>query len=366
MSCRWQVHMACRGGLVLRLLEGVSLNRFFCGRAMRAKGTKITAVMLGLVVLSLVWLGYRPAEKERVGATQGGPEVESGPVLRLGLVPERDVFAQRRAYQKLAEYVRGKTGIRVELATMNSYRSVLEDFHEGKIDAAFLGSLVAVMAVDREGAVITCKPEYEGGGSTYRGVIFVRGDSAIAGIEGLAGKTVGMVRTTTGGNLYPMWELVRRGMVGNEKMPRLVWSGTHDDVIAEVASGAVEAGAAKDLRVVAYEQGHPGVRFRVLGQSEAVPENALVWGKDFSKEKREAVIGVLMGMKEDEAGRAVLSGLGMSRFVHCRVAEYGPIYRMIREIGGAWGELGIEGEPPREVEGAATMQGAADAHRGGM
>ena len=41
----------------------------------------------------------------------------------------------------------------VELVTAASYAAVLEDFHEGKVDAAFMGSLLAVMAIDREEAM---------------------------------------------------------------------------------------------------------------------------------------------------------------------------------------------------------------------
>jgi phosphonate transport system substrate-binding protein len=313
---------------------------------MRTISTLITAGLVAILVMVLIWLGYRPAAAPVAAATR--PAEVPGPVLRLGLIPERDVFAQRRAYQQLADYVSAKSGTRIELATVNSYRSVLDDLHEKQIDAAFLGSLVAVLAVDREGAQISCKPEYEGGISTYRGVVFVRADSPIQRIEDLAGHSLGVVRTTTGGNLFPMWQLVQRGMLDGPRAPRLVWIGTHDDVISDVAAGQVEAGAAKDLRLDAYEKQHPDTKFRRLASSDPVPENALVWRRDVPESQRQTVIAVLQQMDKDAAGKQVLAALKMNRFVHCHIAEYRPIYQMIEQIGPAWSQLGINGPPPKQ------------------
>lgn len=321
---------------------------------MRTISTLVTAGLLAILVLVLIWLSYRPAS-EPVGAATRAAE-PAGPALRLGLIPERDVIAQRRAYQKLADYLSAKVALRVELATVSSYRGVLDDLHEKQIDAAFLGSLVTVLAVEREGAEVTCKPEYEGGISTYHGVVFVRADSPIKSLEDMAGHSLGVVRTTTGGNLFPMWLLVQRHMLAGPQAPRLVWTGTHDDAISEVAAGQVDIGAAKDLRLNAYEQQNPGTVFRRLATSAAVPENGLVWRRDVPAAQRAAVTAALLQMHQDAAGRAVLSALKMTRFVPCRIEEYHVIYELVEQIGPAWKQMGIDGPPPQALAPAPPSQ----------
>jgi len=63
--------------------------------------------------------------------------------LRLGIIPERDVFQQRKAYQLLGEYLQTKelglpTQATVEILTASSYASALKDLEENKLDAAFV------------------------------------------------------------------------------------------------------------------------------------------------------------------------------------------------------------------------------------
>ena len=69
------------------------------------------------------------------------------------------------AYLALAGYLEEKlqasanVPYRVELVTASSYAGVLTDFQEGRIDSAFCGSLVAVVAIDRYQAKVILKSE---------------------------------------------------------------------------------------------------------------------------------------------------------------------------------------------------------------
>jgi phosphonate transport system substrate-binding protein len=313
----------------------------------------LTALLVLLTLCLLLWLGRSPEEEG--GSTGGATGVPPAakPVLRIGLIPERDIFEQRRRYQALADYLSGKLHRDVELATENTYEGILDDLANGNVDAAFLGSLVATLAMDRHGASPILKPEMEGGITTYRGVIFVRSDSPIQEVDDLAGHSIAMVRTTTAGDLFPVFEMIRHNLFDSPAPPQIKWVGTHDAAIREVWEGRADVGAAKDLRLDAYEAAHPERTFRRLTVSDSAPNNALLIGAAVIKELGPELRSVMSAMSDDPAGREVLKTFGAIRFVPCDAHEYEAVFRMIEDLGENWDLLKVPGPPPVRHYGPA-------------
>ena len=280
----------------------------------------------------------------------GGPTSVTGPPLRIGLVPERDIFAQRKRYQALAGYIAKGLNRPVQLVTLNTYEGVLEEFRTDQVDAAFLGSMVAVLAFDRMGARVLVKPELPDGVSTYRGVIFVPEDSPVQSIEDMRGQSIAVVRATTAGNLYPVYLLHQQGILEGPDAPTPRWVGTHDDVILEVMDGKVDVGAVKDLRLAALKRRHPQIKVRRLATSPGVPNNALVVGKDMDAALADQLSEILLSMDQSDAGKQTLAQFGALRFVPCDLAEYSAIYDMVDEIGSDWERVGVTGPPPSRPE----------------
>jgi phosphate/phosphite/phosphonate ABC transporter binding protein len=278
--------------------------------------------------------------------------------LRIGLIPERDLFEQRKAYQLLALYLQKHLPHTptVELVTASSYKGILQDIQEGTVDVAFAGSLVAILAADRFDAQVLLKSESDRPGgrplATYTGVLFVREDSPARSVTDLAGKRVAGVRTTMGGAVFPLY---LSGQVPADQLFELVWAGTHEDVIREVVAGNVDAGAVKNTRLDAWELGpaqatiHSDRKFRRLSQGPAAPDNALVVRKDFDPVRRDAVVAALLGLHNDPEGQAVLAALSVRRFLPCTLDEYGALYQMIDALGPRWNALNIEGPAPRHL-----------------
>jgi phosphonate transport system substrate-binding protein len=302
------------------------------------------AVLLIAVVLLI------PREPQGTDNVAAPPPPTTGPdgtALRLGLIPERDIFQQSKRYRPLANYLSARLGRRVELVTMNTYEAVLQDFTEKKIEGAFLGSLVATLAMDRLGAKVFVKPEYPGGISTYRGVIFVRESSPITSVEQLGGHSIAMVRATTAGNLFPVYLMARHGLLGRADSPTITWVGTHDDVALEVMEGHVDVGAIKDDRLDALLKEHPDWKVRELAVSEAVPNQALVLRADVAEEFGPKLAELLLKMDTDPVGREALSVLGAARFLPCSPEQYKAIYDMVEQLADAWDRIGIQGERPK-------------------
>ncbi len=305
---------------------------------------------LGLLVGLLVWLGRMPADPKlspvRPKSAIGAATIPAGQALRIGIIPERDIFEQRKRYLALADELAVELDRPVELVTCSSYQGVLQDLAEKHVDAAFLGSLVAVMAVDRLGCRILVKPQGVDGHTTYRGTIFVRDDSPIRRIEELSGRSLAMVRTTLGGHLYPMVRLFQAGLTDSPQSPRLVWCGTHDEAIEQVISGKADAGAAKDIRLEAIERQHPGVKLRRLCTGSAVPENALAVDASMSRQLQDQLGKALLTMHDSPAGRAALERFGAARFQPCRIEEYDAVFDLVDAVRDRWQRLNLDAPAP--------------------
>jgi len=289
----------------------------------------------------------QPTQADVARAPANEPTAGKAP-LRLGLVPERDIFAQRRHYRTLAEYLARRLDQPVELVTLGSYEQILSDFADHRVDAAFLGSFVTVLAVDRLGAQVLVKPAAADGKSTYHGVVFVRGDSPARSLSDLAGKRVVMVRATSAGSLFPLCQLRRSGLLEGPNAVKIRWVGTHDDAVQEVIDGAADAGAAKDSRLDQMQIEQPAIRLRRLATSDAVPENALVVRSDLSSRWGPRLTDVLSQMSSNDEGRAVLRDFGADRFAPSNIDEYRPVYQMCGDVNDrCWTMQGIPGAPPR-------------------
>ena len=323
----------------------------------------IVLLLTGLFLAGglLVWLSRRPSPQTANGSPVGPAADPTTRPLRIALIPERDIFAQRRRYVALTDHLAERLDRPIEVVTLNTYAAVLTEFRQHQIDAAFLGSMVAVLAHERLGARVLVKPEHPDGVSTYRGVVFVREDSPIRDVESLAGRSVAMVRTTTAGNLFPVYVFADHAMLDGENRPRFRWVGTHDDVVSEVVSRRVDAGAAKDLRIDDYLQSHPDVKLRRLAVSNPVPENALLVAAHMPAEVAERFEQALLRMHETAEGEAALHAFGARRFLPCRMGEYAAVYEMVDPLAEHWGQVGVEGPAPRRAD-AALVPGEVKGH----
>ncbi len=308
----------------------------------------LNVTLVGLVLGILFWLTTTPwSDSDKPIVTTTMPTQPSGPPLRIGLIPERDIFKQRKRYRALRDYLSDRLNRRVELATLNTYAAVLRDFAEKKIDGAFLGSLVALLTMDRFGAMVVAKPELPGGVSTYHGVLFVRDDSPVRQLEQLSGRSIGMVRTTTAGHLFGGCLILQLKLWGQPEQPRIVWVGTHDDVALKVMEGQLDAGAIKNLRLDAQMRLHPEWKVRILAKGKPVPSNGLILRKDVFGQLGPKLSQILLNMNDDAQGRKTLAAMGVTRFLPCRHEDYAAIYNMVECILPKWDEIGVPGIAPK-------------------
>lgn len=304
----------------------------------------LVILVVGVLFVLSRLTGWAPVG-DSTSTTQ--PDKATGPPLRIGIIPERDIFQQRKRYRVLAQYLSTRLDRPVQLRMMHTYATVLQDFAEKNVECAFLGSLVAVLAMDRLDAQVIAKPELPGGISSYHGVIFVRADSPVTKLEDIAGRSIGMVRTTTAGHVFPGCVLMKLKLFGRSDEPRIVWIGTHDDVARKVMDGQIDVGAMKNLRLDDLLKQYPEWKIRRLAEGKCVPSNALLVRSDLAGELGGKLSKILLEMASDPQGRKTLEKMGTKRFIPCPPQDYAPVFDMTECITPAWKKIGVPGPIPK-------------------
>jgi len=296
-----------------------------------ANGSRRRAALLSILAFALAPLGCREQE---VPVPEFDPPQR---LLRIGLVPEHNLFAQKKRYQPIADYLSKKARVRVELKIFSPYGNIIEDFAKSRLDGAFFGSFTAALAHRQLQVEPLARPEYADGSSTYRGLLFVRRDSGIRQVEQMQGKRFAFVdRATTAGWLLPLHYFKSRGIADYRSwLKESYFSGSHEGVIYDVLERRADIGAAKStvFNRLALENPRISRQLLVLAHSPAVPENALCVRGDLDVGLKRVLKDALLTMDRSEEGRKVLAEFGAARFVASSVEGYAVVLALAEEVG---------------------------------
>ncbi len=291
---------------------------------MRIRRILWTALLVLITLAVAVWLASQP--QQRLGSVGAESRSTVHDALRIGLVPEGNLLLQRQRYRKLADYLSEHLGRPVDLATSATLETLLHDFDGGRIHAAILPPLPALLSRTRCGTRIVAKAVMQDGSTTVRGVIFVRSNSPPHSVEELSGGSISLLRLTMEGSVFAPSLLKER--IPADRLPEFRWAESSEAVPRAVLEGRSDAGASTMLRLSAFEAANPGAVFRRLAVSEEVPTLTLVTRIDEESLSR-ALERAMLEAHHDRTGQATLLNLGARQFVPCEAPEYFALQRMI-------------------------------------
>lgn len=286
-----------------------------------------------LCLLCLIPLGCSQQESQ----PEQGKQNTEPTTLTIGLVPEQNIFAQKKRYEPLLKYLASQLDVALEIRILPRYGSIINNFSELGLDGAFFGSFTGALAIDRLAVEPLARPQYLNGSSTYCGMVFVRKDSGIRTARDMYGKRMVFVdRATTAGYLLPLSFFKTLGIKDHTTwFDKYYFSGTHEDAINDVLNGFADVGAAKDT--VFYRMAANDKRIvqelEILATSPQVPANALAVRHNLPDSLKQTLQQKLLELHQNDQGREILTELGIDKFLKTSREDYQPVFDYASSIG---------------------------------
>jgi len=257
--------------------------------------------------------------------------------LKIGLIPEQNIFTQKERYSYLSQYIEKEVGIKINLVMLPRYGNILEQFELAHLDGAFWGSLTGAIAVIRFNVETIVRPVNLDGTTTYRGYMIVRKGSKIKDARDMKGKELVLVDPfTTAGYLFPRAYFRKSGVENIDTyFKSYYFAGSHDAAIYAVLEGKADVGFVKStvFQIVSARDPQVAQRILILKKSPPVPSNAFGTKVSLDKKLKETLRKTFLAMHETPTGKETLAKFQALKFIPSPVTDYKPVYEMAREAG---------------------------------
>jgi len=297
---------------------------------------QLTALGLGLLCLLL----FGCVQQEQPSADRQSTKLleDAWPEkLKIGLVPERDIFTQKKRYEPLLAQLAEKIGVPIEIKILPHYGNVIKDFQEFDLDGAFFGSFTGAMAIRQLGVEPLVRPQYFDGSATCNAIVFARKGDGIRNHRDMRGKRIAFVdRASYTGYLLPLDYFRSLGIEdANEWFGDVFFSGTHDDAIKDVLNGYADIGTASSTVFFMLADMHPQVlnELTILATSTQVPSNPFAVRNDLPGDLKQLIRQQLLALPQSTAGRVSLDKLKVKQFTVATTKDYQPLVENVTSGG---------------------------------
>ncbi len=257
--------------------------------------------------------------------------------LRIGLIPEMNVFSQLARFNPLAEYLSEQAGLQIKFTILSRYGNIIDRFKAEGMDGAFLGSFTGALAIQQLQLEPLVRPVNLDGKSTYHGHIYTRKDSGVRTVADMRGKKFAFVeKATTAGYLFPLAFLRAQGVTDfRTHFSEHYFAGSHDASINAVLNRKADVGASKNTVYDWIRKTDPRIdqELVVLAESGRVPSNGLCIRADLAAELKQKIRTALLSMNHSAKGQAVLEQFKALKFIPASHEDYQPVFEMAEQAG---------------------------------
>jgi phosphonate transport system substrate-binding protein len=258
------------------------------------------------------------------------PGLAGAETLTLGVHPYLPATEIVKRFTPLAEYLKKKTGLPVEVKISKDYRHHIDLIGQNGLDIAYMGPASYVTVVDTYGKKPILARLEIGGFPTFQGVIIVREDCPCSTLADLAGKRFAFGDPdSTMSHLVPRYMLWEAG-VGVEKLEGYEFLFSHHNVALGVLVGDFHAGAVKEEVFDEYEPRG----LKALAWTPEISEHVFVASSALPKETVATLREALLGLKNDREGKAVMSSIKgtVTALVPARDKDYENLRKILRAL----------------------------------
>ncbi len=291
---------------------------------------RIIALTVGLGSLAALAFNSSTVAQDRTG----WPDE-----LRYAAVPSEASKDATQRYAPLLAHLEKTLGLKIKFQNGADYTAVILAQKAKQVELADYGANSYLDAVEQTGGNVEAMviPDNVKGGSSYKSIIMVKGDSAIKDIAGAKGKTFSFVDPeSTSGYLIPMVYFLKDLKVKPEDyFSKVIFAGTHENSILAVAKGTVEVGASNDQSLqTALDKGVlKSSDVRVIWTSKPIPNGPTAVRKDLPVSLRNALKAAFLSFKDPKG----LDGFNIKGYLESKDSDFDPI-RDAREVKKSLGK----------------------------
>jgi phosphonate transport system substrate-binding protein len=228
------------------------------------------------------------------------------------------------SYDDFVKYLSEKTGTKVVLKHRRKYSEVNSLLKTGEAQFAFICTGAYVSGKDEFGLELLTVPVINGR-TTYNSYIIVNQKSKIENFRQLKGEIFAFTDPLSlTGRLYPLYLLNTMGVKPEEFFRKTFYTTSHEKSIESVANGLAD-GAAVDSLIFENMMriGDSAIkRLRIIEVSPPYGIPPIVASPLTEKSIKQLMLTALLKMADDPAGREILKGLQIERFILPNPAVY--------------------------------------------
>jgi phosphonate transport system substrate-binding protein len=275
--------------------------------------------------------------RDRDQATLGQPE---NPLVVIVSPAHGKAFPE--AVVALQGYLRGATGMTVEVRVPETAAASIEAFGDGKADVGLL-TLVEYLLARREYGVAPRLQVLRDAGASFVGEIMVKADSDIKDLAGLQGRKLAFVdQYSMSGCILPA-----RLLADARVKPLTEFAGSHEKAMTLLLEGKVDA--------IATFHGAAGTNanLRALATTPTVPNEPVIVHPKLESGKADKIVNALVAFAATPEGKRTLHDLS-------DITGFAPVtsqtYRGVAEVIAAAGKGIEELVPGGQAIAAANRQ----------
>ncbi|MHC4503570.1 MAG: substrate-binding domain-containing protein [Planctomycetota bacterium] len=227
-------------------------------------------------------------------------------------------------YRSLVQRICRDVGRQEAFVLRPSYADVRRELEQGTIDVGFVCTGTYVHALPQGRIKLLAKPEFEDG-LAYRCLLIVPAGSSRDSLKELRGAVMAFTDPESNtGCLVPQALLLERGYDPETFFSKTVFTKSHDRSIRSVALGVVDVAAVDSLVWKSNIEQDESLarRARVIWRSEAFGPPPIVVPAGIEPRLERSLRQAFLTLDQDEEGRAILSSIGIKRFVKANHDDY--------------------------------------------
>jgi len=222
--------------------------------------------------------------------------------LTLGIHPYKSPKKLLKIYQPLVTIIEKKIKRPVKLVIAKDYATHIHQVGNNQLDIAYMGPASYVQMVKQFGEKKLLARQAINNKPTFQGKIIVLQNSPINTLSELASKRFAFGDpNSTMSHLVPRYMLISSGITAN-KLNKIDFLGSHDNVALGVLTGDYDAGAVKEA--VYYKYKSRGIK--ALATTPALSEHVFVAGNHLSDKLSNSIKHILLNLKNSNDGRSAM------------------------------------------------------------